>query len=111
MAGYITTRNSLQCRSHHQKLEEKYGHVNKIINYYKPFFSKTTYKQNFETLINLKDKPQDLLTRQTMNERTTVDAEVQTDIMDINCEFRIVNPNLVVIQKNPYVPQESQVKI
>lgn len=111
MASFIATRNSLQCRSHHQKLEEKYCHVNKIIAFYKPFFSKTAYKQHMEDLINLKDKPQDPVTRYTLNEKHMIDVEVQTDIMDLNCEFRLVNPNLVVIQKKPVISQHPMVKI
>ena len=35
MSEYITTRNALQCRSHHQKLEEKYLYPNKIISHFK----------------------------------------------------------------------------
>ena len=38
MAGFVQTRNSLQCRSHHQKLEEKYHFPNKIISNYKKNF-------------------------------------------------------------------------
>ena len=42
---HLVTRNALQCRSHHQKLEEKYTHINKIINLYKTAFNKTLYRQ------------------------------------------------------------------
>jgi hypothetical protein len=111
MARFIATRNSLQCRSHHQKLEEKYTHVNKIISLYKSFFSKTTYKQSIEHLDTLThEKNQENLTRYTMSEKVMIDAEVQTDIMDLNCEFRLVNPNLVVIQKRPNIPSYPRVR-
>lgn len=111
MASFISTRNSLQCRSHHQKLEEKYNHVNKIIAFYKPYLNKTAYKQQLEDLVAFKDKPHDLLTRYTITEKIMVDAEVQTDIMDLNCEFRIAKPNVVVIQKKTSNPQLPPVKI
>jgi hypothetical protein len=35
MSEYIGTRNALQCRSHHQKLEEKHLYPNKIIANFK----------------------------------------------------------------------------
>lgn len=35
MSDFIGTRNGLQCRSHHQKLEEKYVYTNKIIAAFK----------------------------------------------------------------------------
>lgn len=35
MARFIGTRNALQCRSHHQKLEDRYLYPNKIIANYK----------------------------------------------------------------------------
>ena len=38
MSAFISTRNALQCRSHHQKLEEKYVNINKIIFLYKNTF-------------------------------------------------------------------------
>lgn len=50
MSNFIATRNALQCRSHHQKLEEKYTHVNKIIALYKNYFNKNMYKQQMEHL-------------------------------------------------------------
>lgn len=45
MAAYIGTRNALQCRSHHQKLEEKYVYPNKIINFFKKHNQLTLYHQ------------------------------------------------------------------
>jgi hypothetical protein len=50
MASFIVTRNALQCRSHHQKLEEKYIHATKIINVFKPSFDRNLYKEAFERL-------------------------------------------------------------
>lgn len=68
MARFIATRNSLQCRSHHQKLEEKYTHVNKIISLYKSFFSKTAYKHYIEQLDTLThEKNQENITRYTLS--------------------------------------------
>jgi hypothetical protein len=45
MADFIVTRNALQCRSHHQKLEEKYTHAPKIVNLFKPTFDKNEYRE------------------------------------------------------------------
>jgi hypothetical protein len=50
MSRFISTRNALQCRSHHQKLEEKYNQINKIINLYKGAFNKNLYKQMMDSL-------------------------------------------------------------
>lgn len=36
-----------------------------------------------------------------------VDAEVQTDIKDITCEFRMINPTLVVVQKKRGAESQS----
>ena len=45
MAGFVQTRNSLQCRSHHQKLEEKYHFPNKIISNYKKNYDSRLYQR------------------------------------------------------------------
>lgn len=50
MADFIVTRNALQCRSHHQKLEEKYTHASKIVNLFKPSFDRTAYRDALENL-------------------------------------------------------------
>jgi len=50
MANFIGTRNALQCRSHHQKLEEKYIHTTKIINIFKPSFDCSAYREAVERL-------------------------------------------------------------
>jgi hypothetical protein len=108
MSNFIATRNALQCRSHHQKLEEKYTHVNKIIALYKNYFNKNLYKQQMEHLdARTQEKIVEHVTRHTMSEKIMVDAEVQTDIKDINCEFRMVNPTLVVVQKKRGVEPQS----
>lgn len=99
MAHFISTRNSLQCRSHHQKLEEKYTHVNKIIALFKPNFNKVFYKKYLEQLdIVTHEKHMENLTRYSLQERTMVDQEIQTDIQDVSCDLVMVNPNLVIIQ-------------
>lgn len=45
MARFIGTRNALQCRSHHQKLEDRYLYPNKIIAHYKQHNDLTLYMQ------------------------------------------------------------------
>jgi len=45
MAKFIGTRNPLQCRSHHQKLEDRYLYPNKIIGNYKQHNDLTLYNQ------------------------------------------------------------------
>lgn len=45
MAKFIGTRNALQCRSHHQKLEDRYLYPNKIIANYKQHNDLTLYNQ------------------------------------------------------------------
>jgi hypothetical protein len=50
MADFIVTRNALQCRSHHQKLEEKYTHAPKIVNLFKPTFDRAAYRDVLESL-------------------------------------------------------------
>jgi hypothetical protein len=51
MAKFIRTRNSLQCRSHHQKLSEKYSHPNKIVLTFKNSFDQYLYRSYFNELI------------------------------------------------------------
>lgn len=51
MAKFVGTRNALQCRSHHQKLEDRYLYPNKIISNYKQHHENTLYakiKQELE---------------------------------------------------------------
>lgn len=99
MAQFISTRNSLQCRSHHQKLEEKYTHVNRIIALFKPHFNKVFYKKFMDQLeVMTHEKHIDTLTKYSITERIMVDKEIQTDIQDIRCDLVEVNPNLVVIE-------------
>lgn len=50
MADFIVTRNALQCRSHHQKLEEKYTHAPKIVNFFKPAFDRSAYRDAMDSL-------------------------------------------------------------
>ena len=45
MARFISTRNALQCRSHHQKLEDRYLYPNKIIANYKQHNDLNFYHQ------------------------------------------------------------------
>lgn len=51
MSRFIGTRNALQCRSHHQKLEDRYLYPNKIIINYKLHNNSSLYdkiKQELE---------------------------------------------------------------
>lgn len=99
MSHFISTRNSLQCRSHHQKLEEKYTHVNRIIALFKPHFNKVLYKKFMDQLETMThEKHLDSLTKYTISDRVMVDQEIQTDIQDIRCDLVEVNPNLVIVQ-------------
>ena len=108
MAYFISTRNSLQCRSHHQKLEEKYTHVNKIIALYKPHFNKSLYKKSMEHLDAIThEKHLESITRYSAQEKIMVNQEVQTDIQDIRCDLMVVNPNLVVVQNRKELPVNS----
>jgi len=55
MSKFIGTRNALQCRSHHQKLEDRYLYPNKIIANFKQHNNLTLYgklKQKLEDLQN-----------------------------------------------------------
>lgn len=47
MSHFIATRNSLQCRSHHQKLIEKLGEIKAIILAFKKYFGKQYYRQQY----------------------------------------------------------------
>lgn len=47
MSHFIATRNSLQCRSHHQKLIEKLGEIKAIIIAFKKYFGKQYYRQQY----------------------------------------------------------------
>ena len=79
MAQFISTRNSLQCRSHHQKLEEKYTHVNRIIALFKSHFNKILYKKFMDQLEAIThEKHLDNLTKYSHTDRTMVDCEIQT---------------------------------
>ena len=101
MAHFISTRNSLQCRSHHQKLEEKYTHVNKIIALYKGQFNKNLYKKHLEQLDAMtQEKQMESLTRFSLQDKIMVNKEVQTEIKDIRSDLMVVNPNLIVVQEH-----------
>jgi hypothetical protein len=54
MSQFIVSRNGLQCRSHHQKLEEKYISTNKIILAYKDKFDIEEYKRILNNLKHVK---------------------------------------------------------
>ncbi len=48
MSAFIETRNSLQCRSHHQKFYEKFKSTKNIILFYREEFEKFNYKEVFQ---------------------------------------------------------------
>lgn len=50
MSLFIATRNSLQCRSHHQKLIEKLGEIKAIVLAFKKYFGKQYYRQQYSLL-------------------------------------------------------------
>lgn len=51
MAEFMRTRNSLQCRSHHQKLLEKMGDSKIIIKNFKKNVGKRYYKEQYRECI------------------------------------------------------------
>ena len=110
MAHFISTRNSLQCRSHHQKLEEKYTHVNKIIALYKGHYNKTLYKKHMEQLDAIAHEKQiEHSTRYSMYDRIMVDKEIQTEIKDVRSDLVVVNPNLIVVQNKREPPVNAPI--
>jgi hypothetical protein len=50
MALFVNSRNSLQCRSHHQKLLEKLGEIKIIIKAFKKYFGKQYYREQYSLL-------------------------------------------------------------
>jgi hypothetical protein len=44
MSEFVGTRNSLQCRSHHQKLIEKLGDVKTVVLNFKKLIGKDAYR-------------------------------------------------------------------
>ena len=50
MALFLTTRSTIQCRTHHQKYENKYGEVKDIIRSFKQELGLTNLK-NYQNLI------------------------------------------------------------
>lgn len=51
MADFLGSRNSLQCRSHHQKLLEKYGETKLIIASYKKHVGREFYRHHFSLYV------------------------------------------------------------
>jgi len=56
MSRFIGTRNALQCRSHHQKLEDRYLYPNKIIANFKQHNDLTLYEKLKQELEDLENK-------------------------------------------------------
>jgi hypothetical protein len=96
MADFLITRNALQCRSHHQKLEEKYTHAHKIVNFFKPTFDKLAYR---DALLALHALPrQDALPKAAMSGAASRSVETQTEIGGVDLEFIGVSPHCYLIQ-------------
>ena len=47
MAEFLTTRDSLQCRSHHQKVLEKFLDIKNILIYFKRIIKAEDYKRQY----------------------------------------------------------------
>ncbi len=57
MSDFVASRNALQCRSHHQKLEEKYTHAIKIVNLFKQHFDRSEYRNALDALQEMRRDP------------------------------------------------------
>ena len=101
MARFIGTRNALQCRSHHQKLEEKYCLPQKIVAVYKHVYDKMAYR---EAMLQLAEpQPEENLPWSVKPETVSIvkaetrEVEVQTDIMGVNLQFVMIGNNTVMV--------------
>ena len=52
MAEFIGSRSCIQCRTHHQKYEQKFGSTKKIVQIYKDEVGYTNYKRLAKDLSN-----------------------------------------------------------
>lgn len=52
MAAFVGTRSATQCRSHHQKYEEKFGDAKTIINIYKNEVGAKKFKELIKSTIH-----------------------------------------------------------
>ena len=80
MSSFIQTRNALQCRSHHQKLEEKYIRTSKIVATFKPYFRKENYRSAVEALEENK-------MIQKNPDKIMKSIEIQTEIAGTSSKF------------------------
>ena len=103
MSNFIGTRNGLQCRSHHQKLEEKYIYTNKIIAAFKEKFDMDQYKQeltklrklrNCKSLSKVDGKSEESV---LVSLKSTKDAEIQTDLQGITFNYILADNTTVLI--------------
>lgn len=51
MAKFVGSRNSLQCRSHHQKLIEKLGELKLVISAFKKYFGQQYFREQKKRLL------------------------------------------------------------
>lgn len=51
MAEFITSRSSIQCRTHHQKMESKFGDTKAIVQFYKDEVGLTNFKKMVKDFI------------------------------------------------------------
>ena len=82
MAAYISTRNSIQCKSHFQKKLLKFKTVSYIKNHYKRKISIAEYEAKREDLLKQKISlsPQ-LKPRKFFTQILSEEKEVQTDFL------------------------------
>ena len=99
MARFISTRNALQCRSHHQKLEEKYVSAPKIIAVFKTAFDRRVYREEVERLSVLasSQSPPSSERHDYHAPIRTVEVEVQTEIKGVNLQFISTGPSTVMM--------------
>lgn len=57
LASFVGTRTSPQCRSHHQKLFDKFKYVSRIIDTFKTEVGVDYYKQRLAAAIKLLSAP------------------------------------------------------
>ena len=51
MAEFIGSRSSIQCRTHHQKYEQKFGDTKAIVNIYKEEVGFSNFKKMVKDLV------------------------------------------------------------
>ena len=57
MSNFIKTRNSRQCRSHHQKMIKVHGSIPSIVSYLESFEKKISPKRSSESIKDSNEAP------------------------------------------------------